>query len=187
MQKESLPCPSDVQCPRAFLCSFSVPVAVPWHESGQFLACLLFHRCYILSLSLLGWVSGPQRSAALISFSSSAYLARMCPCPIVWRSGSGSGNADFTNQNFLVELFISFWEFITQPISGSGSWHLQPNLKVSSTEVRHKLRVCSHRLAKRVLVSWPWPWNCFPDGSKSALTTSLDSCSGTGAVGVFLP
>lgn len=68
--------------PEHFCALFVFPVAVPWPESGEFLACLLFHLCYILSLSLLGWVSGPQRSAALISFSSSAHLARMCPCPI---------------------------------------------------------------------------------------------------------
>lgn len=60
------PVHQDVQCPEHFCAFFVFPVAFPWHEAGQFLACLLFHLYYICSLSLLGWVSGPQRSTTLI-------------------------------------------------------------------------------------------------------------------------
>lgn len=91
-------------------------------------SCLVFSAIFsAFSPCPSGWVSAPQRSAALISFSSSAHRVCVCPCPIGWRSGPGCGSADFTNQSFLVELLVCFWEFITQSISGSRSWHLQPN------------------------------------------------------------
>lgn len=162
--------------------AFVFPMAFPWRDSGKFRPRPLLHLCYVLSLSLLGWWRSPRdQQPSLSSFSSSRRICPRCVCAL-----RGSGWVILLilpTESFLVGLFIHFWVFITQPVSGSVSWHLRPRFEVFSLGVRLKPQVCSRGLTEpsgelgpALEPSVP----CLLTGSVSALTASLHLCWGTG-------
>lgn len=127
-----------------------------------------------------GWRSPRDQQPSPSSFSSSRRICPRCVCAL-----RGSGWVILLilpTKNFLVGLFIHFWVFITQPVSGSVSWHLRPRFEVFSLGVRLKPRVCS-RLTEPSGELGPAlepSVACLLAGSVSALTASLHLCWGTG-------